>query len=119
MICVPKDFKPLLSDLKSSFARPATARRFLYFFAAVFCHWRPHGFTRTSSAILAVAGKSIYVPLMAYQLESPRVMLSNFLNPPFLGLRKSARILKSFDESVITTSKVHSSKKLVDCHECF
>ena len=34
MICVPRDFKPLLDDLSASFRRPQTARRFILFFAA-------------------------------------------------------------------------------------
>ena len=34
MIRVPKDFKPLIDDLSSTFSRPQTARRFFLFFAA-------------------------------------------------------------------------------------
>jgi hypothetical protein len=34
MICVPRDFKPLLDDLSLAVARPQTARRLILFFAA-------------------------------------------------------------------------------------
>jgi hypothetical protein len=48
MICVPRDFEPLLDDLSLSVARPQAARRLILFFAAAILVVG----TRTVSAVL-------------------------------------------------------------------
>ena len=76
MIRVPRDFKPLLKDLTSSFARPATARRLIYFFASALI---VTGDRTVSSILRLVALLEPVNPSTFHRLFSHRRWSSNTL----------------------------------------